>query len=145
MLGRKNKTKTNPLKKGDAVRTRDEHLEENNGYKKQSHINDDELYRQMFALEVAPDGTFIGVKVQSGGKSSVINKSKQVEKYNPIMKTKDNEGKFIRLGKKFRRDKKKYGISEEDADKIVEEMLNNPNKSIRNKNRNKYFDFKNNK
>lgn len=100
-----------PLDKGDAVKTRDNYLEEGNGYVKPTHLDDDELYRQMFALEVARDGRFIGVKVQSGGKYSVVNKAKQLEKYNAILTSKDDKGQDMRLGNKFKRDKKKYGIS----------------------------------
>lgn len=135
------KNKKVPLNKGDAVRTRDNYLEKSNGYVKPTYLNDDKLYRQMFALEIARDGSFIGVKVQSGGKNSVVNKSKQLEKYNAILMSRDNMGKNIRLGNKFVRDKKKYGITETDANKILENALKYPNKNIRKENVKKLKEF----
>lgn len=131
-----------PLNKGDAVKTRDNYLEKSNGYIKPTHLNDDKLYRQMFALEIAKDGSFIGVKVQSGGKCSVVNKSKQLEKYNAILMSKDDKGENIHLGNKFARDKKKYGITETDANNILKNALNHPNKNIRKENAKKLKDFR---
>lgn len=72
------------------------------------------LYRDAFVIETNKNDELILVKVQSGGKLTVINKIGQKEKYNAHLKRLDNEGKPIKLGDKFKRGNPKYDISEKE-------------------------------
>lgn len=136
----KNISKT--IKNGTVLKTRDEFLEDNNGYIKPNHKNDDILYREFITLETNRKGEIVGVKIQSGGKNSVFNASRQEERYNLILKSKDNKGNPIQLGEKFKRVKVKYHISERDANKIKREAVNHPNSKIRKQNLNKLRELK---
>lgn len=136
----KNISKT--IKNGTVLKTRDEFLEDNNGYVKPNHKNDNVLYREFITLETNRKGEVVGVKIQSGGKESVFNASMQEEKFNLILKSKDDKGKPIQLGDKFKRVKVKYHISEKDANKIKKDAINHPNSRIRKQNLNKLRELK---
>lgn len=137
---RKNVSQT--IRNGTVIKTRDEFLEDNNGYIKPSHKNDNSLYREMITLETNRKGEIVGVKIQSGGKEKVFNASGQEEKFNLILKSKDDEGNPIKLGNKFKRVKIKYSISEKDANRIKKDAINHPNKNIRKQNISKLQELK---
>lgn len=137
---RKNVSQT--IRRGTVIKTRDEFLEDNNGYRKPKYENTDTLYREFITLETNRKGEIVGVKVQSGGKESVFNLVGQEEKYNLILKSKDDEGNPIKLGKKYKRAKEKYSISEKDANNIKKDAVKHPNKYIRKQNIDKLRELK---
>lgn len=142
MIKRLSKNVSQTIRNGTVIKTRDEFLEDNNGYIKPSHRNDKVLYREFITLETNKKGEIVGVKIQSGGKESVFNLSNQLEKFNLILKSKDNKGNPIRLGENFKRVKNKYWISEKDANRIKKDAINHPNRKIRKQNREKLRELK---
>ena len=117
MIKRLSKNVSQTIRNGTVIKTRDEFLEDNNGYIKPSHRNDKVLYREFITLETNKKGEIVGVKIQSGG--------------NPI-----------RLGENFKRVKNKYWISEKDANRIKKDAINHPNRKIRKQNREKLRELK---
>ena len=132
---KENKNVSKHIKNGTMVMTRDEFFLDNNNYRKPQYINNNVLYRDAFVIETNKNDELILVKVQSGGKLTVINKIGQKEKYNAHLKRLDNEGKPIKLGDKFKRGNPKYDISEKEANIIKINPINHPNKNSRYKNK----------
>lgn len=108
------------IKNGTMIRTRDEYFADHNGYKKEKYKDNNILYREAFVIDTNSLDEMILIKAQSNGKYCVINLSGQKEHYNLFVKDRDNEGKPIRLGTKFKKGERKYSISEKDADTIRE-------------------------
>ncbi len=124
------------VKIGTVIMTRDEYFLDNNNYVKPKYANKPNiLYREAIAVDTNKQNELLLVKVQSGGKFTVINKLGQKEKYNPHFKRLDNEGKPITLNEKFKRGNPKYDIPEKEVDKIKTNALNHPNKNSRYKNK----------
>lgn len=130
------------IRNGTAIQTRDEFLEDGNGYTKPSHKNDNVLYRELLTIETNRRGEVVVVKVQSGGKEEVINKSGQKEKYNLYFKSKDSDGNPITLGKNFKRANPKYDISKKDANEIKKKAIKSSSSKVRKDNRNKLRELK---
>lgn len=126
---RKNVSQT--VKNGTAIKTRDEYFLDNKGYKKPNYENaPDTLYRESIVVDSNRNGHLGIIKIQSGGKKTVVNKSGQKEKYNLYIKTKDDEGNPIKLGLKFQRAKEKYGVTEKQANKMKKQAMKNKSNKI---------------
>ena len=133
------------IRNGTVVMTRDEYFEDHNNYKKPNHINDNSLYRETTVVDSNSNNELALVKQQSSGQYSVINKNKQIRKYAPYIKTKDDEGNPIRLGSKFIRGNPKYDVTKTQAKKMKSNCINNKNAKISNENRQKIKELKNKK
>ena len=131
----KNKNVSKKVKNGTLVLTRDEFLIDNNNYKKTKHNSDNKLYRSTYVVDSNRDDELALIKIHSGGKKSILNKAKNIEKYNAYVKTKDNEGRPIKLGKKFKRGNPKYDVTEQSANAMKKEaVVNHKNKQDRTNN-----------
>ena len=58
-----------------------------------------------------------------------------MEKYNPYIKTKDNEGKPIKIGEKFQVGDPKYNVSVKNANQMKKETVKNKSHFISSGNR----------
>ena len=120
------------VKIGTVIMTRDEYFLDNNNYVKSEYANKPNiLYREAIAVDTNKQNELLLVKVQSGGKFTVINKLGQKEKYNPHFKRLDNEGKPITLNEKFKRGNPKYDVDEKIANKMKQKAIKNKNINIR--------------
>ena len=121
------------IRNGTNVITRDEYFEDNNGYVKETHLSPFDLYRETIVVDSNRNNELAVIKLQSGGKFIVKNNKKQIEKYGPYIKIKDNNGNPIILNDKFVRGPIKYDVSTQDANKMKQNALSN--KYNRKKNR----------
>ncbi len=121
---------------GTIIMTRDEFLQDNNNYKKPKYKDKKNiLYRETVTVDSNKNDELAVIKVQSGGKLEVKNKKGQVEKYNPYIKTKDNEGKPIKIGEKFQVGDPKYNVSVKNANQMKKEAVKNKSHFISSGNR----------
>lgn len=138
-----NKTKKIPkrknvsqiIKNGTTIKTRDEFFQDNNNYIKPKYEGAKTLYREVTVVDSNRNNELAVIKFQSSGKFSVKNKVNQVEKYAPYIKTKDNDGKPIKLGEKFQRANPKYDIPKNKANRMKKNSVQNKNNKISNENR----------
>lgn len=121
---------------GTVIMSRDEYFQDNNNFQKLKYKNKkDVLYRENIAVDSNRNNELALIKVQSGGKLEVKNNSGQKEKYNPYIKTKDNEGKPIKIGEKFRVGDPKYNVSEKNANQMKKEAVKSRSNFINSENR----------
>lgn len=142
MTKRKNKNISEQLKPGAVIKTRDEYLEGSDGYVKDKYKNNNIFYRELILVESNRNNEFAVEKVQSSGTILIENKAKQIEKCNPRIKTKDDKGKPIKLGAKFKRGNPKYDVSERNANQLKKEAVNYKDKKIAKQNRKKLRELK---
>lgn len=131
------------VRNGTAVLTRDEYFEDNNGYKKEKYKDKPNvMYREATVVDSNRDNELAIIKHQSSGKYSVTNKNGQRRKYNTYIKTKDDEGQPIKLGKKFQRAKPNYDVTEKQANKMKKQSLKTKNAKARKENKNALRELK---
>ena len=132
----KRKNVSQKIKNGTAILTRDEFFEDNNNYKKEKYKNKPNIYyREATVVDSNRNDELAIIKHQSSGKFSVKKKNNKVSKYNTYIKTKDDEGKPIKIGKKFKRANPKYDVTEKKANKMKKQSIKSPNKQIAKDNR----------
>lgn len=124
------------IKNGTTILTRDEFFEDHNNYRKEEYVNrPDVFYRSATVLDSNRNNELALVKQQSNGKFSVKKKNGKVSYYNTYIKTKDDEGKPIKLGTKFKRANPKYDVSTQKANTMKKHCVKSPNKKIAYENR----------
>ena len=132
----KRKNVSQKVKNGTAILTRDEFFEDNNNYRKDKYKDKPNVYyREATVVDSNRNDELAIIKHQSSGKFSVKNKAKQKRTYNTYIKTKDDEGKPIKIGKKFKRANPKYDVTEKKANKMKKQSVKSSNKQIAKDNR----------
>lgn len=109
------------LKKGAALRTRDEYLK--NGVEKPEHKDDKIYYRVVYTVEV--NGLNEAAVVKRTTKKGRHLKEKPTEKFHEEIYIADNEGKAIKIGDKFVRSVKD-DIGKVDVDYILKRCKHYP-------------------
>ena len=116
------KPKKSNLKKGAALRTRDEFLE--GGVPKEEFTEKpDQFYRVVYTIAVNELNEVAVVKRTT--KKGRHLKSKPTEKFREQIITKDNESKGIKVGKKFVRSQTE-DITKDDVDYIISRLKHYP-------------------
>ncbi len=132
----KRKNVSQKVRNGTTLQTRDEFFEDHNNYKKDKYKNKPNIfYREVTVVDSNRNDELAVIKHQSSGKFSVKNNVGQDRKYNTYIKTKDDTGKPIKVGNKFRRANHKYDVSKKDANKMKCNSLNSSNKKINRQNK----------
>ncbi|MBR2970029.1 MAG: hypothetical protein IKC49_03140 [Clostridia bacterium] len=131
----KRKNVSQKIKNGTVILTRDEFFQDNNNYIKPKYQGSNTLYREATVVDSNRNDELAVIKHQSSGKFSVKKKNNKISKYNTYIKTKDNEGKPIKIGEKFKQSNPKYGITEKQANKMKKKSIKSPNKRIAKDNR----------
>lgn len=124
----KNKSKKVP--NGTIIRTRDENFNNTGNYRKSGYQNKGD-YRGAIVVDSNRSDEFAVIKMTTSNKGRSIPETKS--KFRPYIETKDNNGKPIKEGSKFKikRDstgKVKNKISKKAANKIKKDSLRNPTK-----------------
>ena len=109
------------LKKGAALRTRDEYLK--NGVEKPEHKGDKVYYRVVYTVEV--NGLNEAAVVKRTTKKGRHLKEKSSEKFHEEIFIEDNEGNAIKIGDKFVRSVKD-DIGKVDVDYILKRCKHYP-------------------
>lgn len=117
---------------GSIVRTRDEFFL--NGVPKPNHINDNLYYREAIVMETNKNDNLGLVTVTSKGKHNIPNFRNGKEKFSAYLCVSDNDGRFIKLGSKFKL--MNYSIDQYDYDFIRDYLYSNKNTSINKKDEN---------
>ena len=132
----KRKNVSQKVRNGTTLQTRDEFFEDNNGFKKDKYKDKPDIfYRNITVVDSNRNNELAVIKHQSSGMFSVKNNAKQDRKYNTYIKTKDNEGKPIKVGKKFKRANPNYDVTEKKANEMKKNSLKSSNKKINKQNR----------
>lgn len=132
----KRKNVSQKVKNGTTILTRDEFFEDNNGYEKPEYKNKpNTFYREATVVDSNRNDELAIIKHQSSGKFSVKKKNNKVSTYNPYIKTKDNEGKPIKIGDKFKRASPDYDVTEIKANRMKKKAVKSKNKQIAKDNR----------
>ena len=112
---KKKKAVSDSIPNGRTVQTRDEYFEGNANYRKPGYENKGN-YRKAVVVDSNQKDELALVKLTTSGKGRAVPGQKK-SKYRPFVETKDDEGKPIRLGKKFipnepKKDLSKHAVSE---------------------------------
>ena len=140
-VGRSKKASKNISKKvrnGLILQTRDEYFEGKGDYRKPGYENKGN-YRKAVVVDSNRNDELAVVKLTTKKGYKLNNKSR----YRPYIEVKDDTHKAIKVGKKFVPTNKT--IDTHKVKKIKRNCLRNPNKSIRDDNRNKLREFSRNK
>lgn len=139
----KRKNVSQKVKNGTAILTRDEFFEDNNNYRKDKYKDKPNIYyREATVVDSNRNNELAIIKQQSNGKFSVKKKNNKISKYNTYIKTKDDEGKPIKIGSKFKRANPEYDVSKRKANKMKKLSIKSKNKQIAKDNRNALKELK---
>lgn len=133
----KRKNVSQKVKNGTAILTRDEFFEDHNNYQKEKYkSNPNFYYREATVVDSNRNDELAIIKHQSSGKFSVKKNNDKTAKYNTYIKIKDNEGKPIKIGAKFKRANPDYDVTEQKANRMKRKSVRSSNKQINKDNRN---------
>ena len=121
---------------GRTIQTRDDYLEGGENYSKPGYENKG-LYRLGIVIGSNSNNELAIVKGTSKGKHSVPSLNKGKTKYKPVVITKDNEGKPLKVGQKVKLNKKSKSASKKDTRNIQKRCFNSKKTSKETKEANK--------
>lgn len=124
---------------GRTVQTRDEYFEGKKDYRKPGYEGKGN-YRKAVVVATHGDKRAV-VKLTKGSPKGEELDDEKVSKFRPYVETKDDDGKPIRYGKKFRPNEKKKNISMHDVAKIAVRCFQGNNERAK-ENRNKVREMK---
>ena len=117
----KRKNVSQKIPNGRTLQTRDEFFEGAGDYRKPGYENKG-LYRKVIVIDsnrfddlVVVKGSTKGLKIQGEKKT----------RFKPIVETKDNKGKPIRIGKKFKENNSRKDLSRQQINQIKKEVYKN--------------------
>ena len=118
----KRKNVSQKVRNGTTLQTRDEFLESGKNYKKPGYENKG-LYRKVVVVDSNRKDELAVVKLSTKGKHKVSNYKNNKSTYKPIIETKDNKSKPIKIGTKFKKNKDSDSISKSSINKIKKDCL----------------------
>lgn len=125
------------VKNGTAILTRDEFFEDHNNYQKEKYKNNPNIYyREATVVDSNRNDELAIIKHQSSGRFSVKKNNGKTSTYNAYIKTKDDEGKPIKIGPKFKRANPNYDVTRNRANKMKKQSVKGKNKQIATDNQN---------
>ena len=105
-------------------------------FKEKYKNNPNIYYREATVVDSNRNDELAIIKHQSSGKFTVKNYARQKRTYNAYIKTKDDEGKPIKIGPKFKRANPKYDVTRNNANKMKKQSVKSKNKQIATDNQN---------
>lgn len=132
---RKNKNISSTIKNGSIVQTRDEYFL-GGADTKINHPSKKDLYRQAVIIETNKDDRLGVVKLSTKGKNKLPNYKSGKSGYKPILHIFDNDGKSIKVSRKFVLNKKDK-VSKKDVIQIKKSLYKKSSSSMKKENRDK--------
>ncbi len=144
----KRKNVSQKVRNGTTLQTRDEFLESYDGQNniKPNHPNKNDLYRRVVVVDSNRKDELAVVKLTTKGKHKLATYENGKSTYKPIVETKTNKGKSIKIdGAKFVKNKSKKDLSEQSVNKIKKDALKKASSKTRFENKSKLRKLKNRK
>lgn len=124
---------------GRTLQTRDEFLQSGKGYRKPGYENKG-YYRELIVVDSNRKNEIAVIKGSSKGKDiEGLTKTK----FKPFIEIKDDEGKPIKIGKKFIENKSSKDLSKHQVNQIKIELFKKSSKKLRKYNKQKIRNMKN--
>lgn len=121
----------NDIPNGRTVQTRDECFEGAKDYRKEGYEKKGK-YRKAVVVDSNKNAELALVKLTTSKKAKEIPGEKK-SKYRPYVETKDDEGKPIKLGKKFKENPPKNDLSKKAVTKIKKEVFHDSRHALKNR------------
>ena len=129
-MKKRNKNISRTIPNGRTLQTRDEYFEGNADYRKPGYEKKGN-YRQATVVDSNRAGDLAVVKLTTSGKGREVPDRKK-SKYRPYVETKDDEGKPIRIGKKFIENPSKKDLSKKAVSEIKKSTFKKSSKAFAN-------------
>ena len=124
------------VKIGRTLQTRDNFLEDGKGYNKPGYENKGH-YRRVAVVDTNKKNELAVTKLYGHSGTPLPNYEKGKSRYKNYILTKDDSGKPIKVGKKFKLNSKNKNLTKKDINTIKKDALVNSPKSIRQLNKTK--------
>jgi hypothetical protein len=129
----KKKNRSQTIPNGRTLQTRDEFFAGQDGYRKPGHgYNQSGYYRRVVVVDSNADNELAVVQLGSSGQP-IPGYAHGKYKYRPFVKTKDNQGKPIKIGCKFKENAKGRDIPRKAVIVIKKDCFVNPKVSAENR------------
>lgn len=120
---RKNKNISKNVKIGTTLQTRDEYLYSGKNYKKPGYEKKGN-YRRVLVVDSNKKDELAVVKLTTSEKAKQVGSyQKGKARYKPILETKTNESKPIKVSKKFQKNRKSRNIPKNEVNKIKKDLF----------------------